>query len=222
MKLFYKMLSEPLDFDTMSIHTLVIENPKLYRQAILSLLQQEDDVEDAFVLSDENGSLSLNRLSAVVTDPFCIDCITDKRIVGAIQKELAQVATYELGDEVAKIFVHIHQFLSSLVNLSTHELCFDDGTDPMILIHTFHVRPDVAGMSFCEKLLHFMELMSEYCQKRLFIFCGLHGCLSESEMQSFLQDLIYRKFYVLLLESHDCVRYSRMKKTVIDVDLCEI
>lgn len=73
-----------------------------------------------------------------------------------------------------------------------------------------------------EKILDYIELVTEYDRKKLFIMLNLRSYIDDSEMEYFMKEVLQRKYHVLMIESSEHKKLLYEKRTVVDAFLCEI
>ena len=222
MKLAHYFFREPFDWKDWNVHTLVIENPLLYRDFVSGMMAQQNGMDGTFVLSCEDEIVDFHKNAEMITDVFCLDPCENKKIVNAIQRELAAIANHEIPHELAELHGRIHAILSNVIFSCGLDLTFDEINDISPIIKLYNVRPDTEGNSLLEMLLFYIELCEKYLKKKLFIILNLHACCSREELDCFFKDAVYHKYKILLLETHieDISKYEKV--LIVDKDMCEI
>ena len=77
-------------------------------------------------------------------------------------------------------------------------------------------------ISLPEKLLDYMELVTEYECKKLFITYNLRSIVSDNETNLFLDSVLQHEYNVLMIESSEHSRLANEQRYIVDADLCEI
>lgn len=222
MKLLYDLLAAPLDFGESPLQTLVLESPPLYRAFLSELFEQTEGGEGSLVFSEDGSPIPAHKYVEAIPDCFHLGFAEDKRILTPLYKQLALIATHDLTTETYRLYSTVQQYLGEVLALADTELCFDEINDIAPLLKLYHVRPDTQDMTLAEEILLCLELYLRFTDKRLFVFCNLHGCFSEEEWRSFLCDLRYRQISALFVEQHDCPAFPGEQKTILDADACQI
>jgi len=222
MNLSHTLFSCPLSWDGTNICTLVIESPRYYRKLASALIDQADGQDGAFVLSAGDTILEFGKHTELITDVLRVDPAANKRIVGAMIKELSAAALHEMPVELTALYEKINEMLSTLIFRTDVEATYQELNDISALLKLYDLRPDTTDCSLPEKLLMYMELAEKYLKKKLFILFHLHDALTSKELQDFIRDVVYRKLCVLLVETHDVPTCEGERKRIIDKDLCEI
>ena len=76
--------------------------------------------------------------------------------------------------------------------------------------------------SLPEKIIDYMELVTEYEREKLFILYNLRSLIPDQETELFLDTLIRHEYNVLMVESCEHTRLSNEQRYIVDSDLCEI
>ena len=74
-----------------------------------------------------------------------------------------------------------------------------------------------------EKILNYMELASEIMGIRLFILCNIKSYLDYKQLTYLYEQAFYKKYHLLLIESHCSAEKNNIENTIIiDQDNCII
>lgn len=221
MKLAHYFFNEPLDWSYTNINTLVIENPKLYRNLILELVSQQEGFDGKFVLS-EGDIIDIHKNVEIITDIFKLEPSENKKIISAIQKELSGIANHDMPEKLVELYGYINSLISEMTFSSGLDITFDEINDISLILKLYNIRPDTDDYSLIEKLISYMELCEKYLNKKLFVMLNIHACCSIEELNSFFKDVVYRKSNILIIESHieNISKYEKVR--IIDNDMCEI
>lgn len=220
MQLGHPLWEDAIDLADGFVHTLVIENPACFRTLTAEWIAQTEGADGGFILTDGLTVADIAKNAEWIGDPFTVSAGDNRRLLTAIQKEMAEVAIHEKFAEWSALFTQIQTVLADLAACSDTELTFDEINDPAAILKWYALRPDDRDLPFAERILQYMELCMKYLKKRLFVIPHLHGCLSEKEMASFCKDALYRKAQVLIVETVDCIAGKQERKQIIDRDLC--
>ncbi len=222
MKLSHPFFAAPFDFEKAPVHTLIIENPALFRTLMGELLSQCDGLKGEFLLTASDGAADIGKAVECVTDLFRLEPSENKRLCAAVQKELAELARYELSAELLSLYSHLHELLTETIHRSGLDVEYDDVSDISGIFKLYNLRPSLPNASFGEKLLLYMELCAKYLKKKLFVLFHLHALLSAEEMAAFCKNAFYQKLPLLLVEGKGTDCSALEYKHVIDPDMCEI
>lgn len=223
MKLAHTMLETPIQWDENNICTLVIENPVLYRNVIIEMLNQASGNTSKFVLSDNIGNvIDLGKNTEIISDIFNINPAENKKLITEIIKEVSGIALHDMMDKVVSLYENVHAVLSEAVYRSGLDVTYDEFGDIAALFKLYNLRPDIEDASFLEKILLYIELCDKYLNKKLFIFLNFRDYITDKEAIKFFKDLIYRNINVLIIERHTHKLLEYETRRIIDEDLCEI
>ena len=222
MKLVHYFFDEPLEWEKTYIHTLVIENPKLYRTLILEFMAQQEGFSGKFVLSDDIEILDIHKYCELITDILTLNPSENKKMISAIQKEIATIANHEMPEKLSVLYENINSLIYDIIFMSGMDISFDEINDISAILKIHNVRPDTDEFSLPEKLLSYIELCEKYLGKKLFVILNFHSYCSQEEIEIFFKDIVYRKNKILLLESHIDTISKYEKVRIIDKDMCEI
>ena len=223
MKLAHTMLEAPIKWDENNICTLVIENPVLYRNVIIEMLNQASSNTSAFVLSDNIGDvIDLGKNAEIISDIFNINPAENKKLITEIIKEISGIALHDMMDKVVSLYENVHAVLSEAVYRSGLDITYDEFGDVAALFKLYNLRPDIEDASFLEKILLYIELCDKYLNKKLFVFLNLRDYITDEEAAKFFKDLIYRNINALIIERHAHKLLEYETRRIIDDDLCEI
>ena len=98
MILAHASLDEPIKLTKGIPHILVLEEKKLRVQLIEELKSQIEQGEETFVLSEEDRVLKMDKIAAIILDPFSLD-FNQKKIISKIQAALKEIALDESNYE---------------------------------------------------------------------------------------------------------------------------
>ena len=221
MKLSHPVFSEPFSWESGEIHTLVVENPSMYRSLAADLIGQCSGIPGNFVFSIDNAEAEFSKHVDVVSDLFSAD-VCEKRILNGLHKELSEMAVRELTAEVNDTYIKINELLSEIIFQSGLELIHNGKNDISSIMKLYDLRPDTSGLSLCEKILQYMELSEKYRKTKLFILFHVNAFFSEEELLQLFRAVQYRKINILCYERYDSKCLEPESKLILDEDLCEI
>lgn len=221
MTLSYFEFSNSLEFKEGRINTLVMENPVFYRNTVLKMKEQINGGNEEFFLYKNGQKEDFVKNTELITDIFGLKFDTkplNTKIIQALKDE-----TDLADDETFEIITKLNMFASELANKLAFDVSFKELTDLKEVIKLFEFFLDVETLNFCEKITEYMDVISSFSNKKLFVFLNLKSALTEEETEYFIKNAVYKKYSVLLLENKAQERiWENEKLTVIDRDLCEI
>ncbi|MBP3495869.1 MAG: type II-A CRISPR-associated protein Csn2 [Clostridia bacterium] len=222
MKLAHPMLNHPIEWENVYINTFVIENPFMYRNFLREIIEQEQGLHGAFVLSHGLDILDISKNIEIVSDVLKIDTGSNKKIITGIIKELTNIAINEKQSQTYELYRKINEFIADTIFTLDNELVFDDINDISQIFKIYNVRPEEENLTLAKKILLHMDLCEKYIGKKLFVFFNLHSYFTQAELESLFKNFIYRKYNVFIVERYDHKSVQFEQKRIIDIDLCEI
>lgn len=129
MKLAHFALETPISWSGDKVCTLVLENNKFFRDAVLQLVDEANGGTGNFVLSENNEILPFEKTAEIITDVFSLDAALNKSVVTGLQKDVAQYAQFEMQEELSDVFAKINGVLSKLSCETELDVAFDDVND---------------------------------------------------------------------------------------------
>ena len=222
MILAHPILNQPINWDECNINSFVIENPKMYRDFLNELYEQEQGLRGEFVLSNGLTVLDISKYVEIIFDILKIDTANNKKIITGMIKELTEIAINEKHSEIMALYAKINETISDVIFLSNNDIAFDDINDISQIFKMYNVRPDDENLSVAEKILLHIELCEKLLGKKLFIFLNLHSYFEKEELENLFKDIVYRKHNVFIIERYDYEASKYECKRIIDIDLCEI
>ena len=76
--------------------------------------------------------------------------------------------------------------------------------------------------SLPEKIIDYMELITEYEKEKLFILYNLRSLISDRDTDLFIDTVLRHGYNVFMLESSEHTLLSGERRYIIDNSLCEI
>ena len=217
----FTALSEPINIDEGSAATLVIEEPIFYRGFIEGLRDASEGLESDFVLSENNIISDFGKNVCLITDIFGIDLASR-----SIASKILHAVSAEAGaaeDEVMPVLSELNSLAFSLSSRLGYDISYKSLTDLSGVLKLFDFAVDTEGMSLCDRLIQYADIMSSDFGKRLFVTVNLKSALSEDEQASFFRTIAYKKHRFLLIENmQHAYRADNETIRIIDRDLCEI
>jgi len=221
MKLAHFNWSSPIEFQEGKINTLVIENPKLFRDTVIAFIEQGHGFSHGYILSDKNDPLDFGK---------SVELITDIVRLGFDSRSFTTKINQIINDE-SKMFEEKSQKILSAINELGNDILFRldfDGTftelnDLSGVLKLLNFSVDYENMTPYERILEYMNLHTLFFHKKLFILVNFKSYFTLEEQRNFLRHLQYKKLNVLLLEStcREKIDPDELLR-IIDNDLCEI
>lgn len=221
MKLAHPALSAPLSWERTAAVTLTAESPAQFRVMALDLLRMAEGTAGDFILSENGAPVPFSRIAEVISDPLRVDPSSNRRLMTALLKEAAAVATHELPERLTDLYRELADVMDAVIHAMRQDLTYTEACDPLAFIKLCDLKPDADGLELPELLLLYMELCDRYLKKELFVLFHARSCLSERERASLCRDAAYREWKLLFLESGPGVAAEEEIVRILDEDLCE-
>ncbi len=222
MKLVHPDLQFQIMFHHGMIPVVVVESPVRLRMMLKELLSQQQGNEGKWILCGEDQEFAINKSVEIILNPLQLE-ENQKRIMNAFLQSLGKTATNETywkkGQELNDM---IQAFFAQLEMEYPFEYHIKTEIDFPALAKTMGIRINIEYDSYLERLLQFCILSENMLHTRVFVSFHLHEYFNDKEITKFYQEVLYRKWNVLLVESSVRKRISNEKFYIIDEDNCEI
>lgn len=222
MKLVHPSWNFQIQFIENSIAQLIIEEPEYLQKCIGGLSRQFENGEGEFVLSENNVPLNLSKKADLIINPFDIQVNNRRVLTGLYDKISGLVNEGEQYIAFCEICSSIMNFLQTVEDELCYNINWNEQFDMKHLLKAFEVEICTEYCSFEESILHYIEIMREFCGIECFIFINLKDYLSKEKMEILGGELHYKKVAILLIGSSLKYELKDEKTWIIDKDLCEI
>lgn len=178
-------------------------------------------LEEIAVLVIENPAVSLTGclIEALIEKKVKIIFCDSKRNPAA---ELEKKAVSE--DFYGRTIELVSEIENHLMNISFDFLCdinynkLDIGS----IIRASGVEINDSYTSLGEKIIDYIELVTEFDRRKLFLTVNLRSYISDNEASEFMKTILSHGYNVIMLESSEHSRLDCESRYIIDADLCEI
>ncbi len=221
MKLAHFDWSSPIEFREGSLNTLVIENTLYFRYTILQLIDQQEGLQNGYILSDGDEIYDFNKYVEIITDPLRL--AFDSRNITTKINQTVQEECVHLGQDSTRLIQEINQFAGDISLRLDFDVKYQNLNDLSGVMKLLGFSIDSENMTPLERILEYMNIQTEFFRRKLFILVNFKQFFTLEEQQGLLKQIQYKKYNVLLLE-HCCnLRISPDEQIrIIDADLCEI
>ena len=161
----------------------------------------------------------------MVVDIFSLT-VNQKKVVTKLHNKLitvAREAEYYLPTN--ELLTNINIYLNQIIKSEDLSLTYNETFDMAGIFKIADVKFSEEKNCLPEKLLDYMEVMTDYCGIKCFVFVNLKSYIAPAVLKDFYKNLLYQKFRVLLLENKlddDKALRNFEKILILDKDLCEI
>lgn len=223
MKLAYDPFQKLLEFKENIVNVIAIENPKALQQLIIALIQQIENDEGLFTLSENGETLKISKEIDFIVEPFDFS-LNQKKVINHLYKRLQKQAldekNYVQSTELNSI---LQKYMMSLLEDEKLNLIFEDEIDYVGLFKLMGVKIDEGYVSFLDHLIDYMQVMQDVFNIRIMAFLGLHMFMPKEELIELYRSAAYMKMQLVLIEGTAYDKISDNESLfVVDNDLCEI
>lgn len=202
---------------------LTIEAPGVLNQILQDMRSQSQNDFGGIKLIENFKELTFSKEAEIVWSPYLID-FGARRLMARVSSDLDKISTdeshYELTGRMQSI---LEQYFDRLTQDYEIPLVWDDAITAGNLMKAANVRIDTDGLSFTEKLITYMDMITSLRLARVFIFTYLRTIFTDEALKDFYRELRLRKFCCLFLENCQKPRVCAYERhLVVDASLCEI
>lgn len=193
-------------------YTLIIENGKVYRRAVIELYRQSVTDEGGYITSIGNELVSFSKNCAVITDVFNVD-VNERKILGKLQNEIVkEYAGSELYYSISEL---LNQFGIKVCNSSEYSLTFNDNIPLPEIIRLLGIRVNIEYADSLESIIDYFVLCMKLLKKKMFITIGVKDIMDECEFRMFNKMIEYNKIPLLMIERHTHKKIGLTSNSVI-------
>lgn len=220
MKIVHPSIETAFNFENF-INVLNVENGKFFREVVEDFILQIDGYSGKFVLSKDDNILQISKCVCIVTDVFNLD-FSDKKLQNKLYSSLTAVCEQKFQQEYLYLQQTFYAFFQKLNAESDFALDYSEELSLSSLLKCFSVCFETQNLNFIEKLCLYIEILISLLGVKIVVFVNLKSCLSQTELSSLYQFIIYNKINVLLIENNAKNKLENEFVITIDNDLCEI
>ena len=221
MKFAYPAIDAVFDAEDEKVNTLVIENPSLLYALLEDLGSQMEGMNGDAVVSENGTVLRTDKNAELLTQFFPFE-LNKKPLLNKIASELERTALHgEFYAESMELVAAIEAFLLKLsfdISCDVSYTKLDIGS----IIKSAGIEINDDKTSLCERIVDYMELVTAFDRKKLFVTVNLRGFVPDKEMNLFLKTVKGHGFSLLMIENHEYPLLEMEKRTIVDSDLCLI
>ena len=215
-------LETKITFDEQYPTLLICENPHEYFHFVTDMLAEFEGTPSRFSFWDGTENVKGDKVGELLLNNFSFD-LADKKIVNLMCKKLR--SNYFDGTfmvEFQRVSGEIVRFLSELcktLDFATdfNEISLDD------LLKCCAVRPAMQFDSLLEKIVCYVNLLTELKGSACFVFVGLKQVLNDEDLCALYRHCKLGKAGLLLMESSKSrPLLPEERAIVITDDLCEL
>lgn len=214
----FPILDDPIRFSMDIPNVLIVEDVSIYSKIIYSLYQRDSGVQPdySFIIFDDD----FNQLSNFVTilNPLFFDFNTPTMKKILFTHIISRLDIDEI-QEVEGLYNRIYQFISqfALENMEV-ELSISDTYKLDDILKMLKVSILDATSSVFERTQLILNVLHNFHQKGLIIFCGLGILLNENEYNLIIETARMNQQRVIFIENQEIDNLKGVKKIKVDKD----
>lgn len=221
MKFAYPEITEVFDTENGMYNSVIIENKRLFTDIITDLYNQKDGFEGKTVISENHVPIQISKKVDII-DKFIPFQLNTKSIVNGIASALEKCAVNE--ENISRTLSLIAQTESFLLDLAFEFPCsisFDNISISSIIKHSgINVESELNSIS--EKVCEYMELVTEFEKRKMFVTVNMRSFVEYDEMEKFAETAIMHGYDIIAIENCAYKKLKNESRLIIDEDLCEI
>lgn len=221
MKFVYPDVDIVIDTDVDYVNSIVIENPNIMFAMLQDINEQIMGNSGISVVSDNNKILEVSKSVEVITQfiPFEIN----KKSL--INKFVTKITTYaksaEYYEKTMEVMSEIESYLIDLLWELDGNFEYDSiAIDSIIKAIGIKFREDYNTLS--EKIIDYIELVTEYERKKLFFLVNLRSYVDDKEIEFLIETALGHNFNIILIDNCEHRKINNEKRYTIDNDRCII
>ena len=201
----YEYLNDAVEFSNSKIPVLVIENKKIFRQALRSFL--DDTVEELFTFSQDFKPLDFQN----------------KKLVNKINSLMQKTAVNECGEDLASIQTLLINLFDKLNKMYDFEYDSNFEIDYSSILKLFQFNIDTSSHDLPQLLISYIILLNKYLKFDLFVLHSLYDFFDNNELEGIYETLSLSHINILILSSSKPRHISKFEEIhILDPDLCII
>ncbi len=216
----YKYLNDAVSFEEGKIQVLVIENKKIFRQALRSFY--DDTIEELFTFSENFEPFDFSKRGYFIPDPMNLD-FQNKKLSNKITSVIGQTAIDEYYDDLRSIQSALFELFGKINQIYDYEYDSDIDIEFQSILKLLHFNIDTSSRGAAELLVTYIIKLNKYLKFDLFVINGLYDYFDFEEIENICETLAYYHINILILSSSKPERISEYERlNILDADLCVI
>lgn len=221
MKFVYPDIDIVIDTDVDYVNSIVIENPNIMYAMLQDINEQIMGNSGISVVSDNNKILEISKSVEIITQfiPFEIN---KKSLVNKFMTKIATHAkSAEYYEKTMEVLSEIESYLIDLLWELDGNFEYDSiAIDSIIKAIGIKFREDYDKLS--EKIIDYIELVTEYERKKLFFLVNLRSYVDDKEIEFLIETALGHNFNIILFDNCEHRKINNEKRYTIDNDRCII
>lgn len=216
----YEYLNDAVELSNSKIPVLVIENKKIFRQALRSFL--DDTVEELFTFSQDFKPFDFNKRGFFISNAIDLD-FQNKKLVNKINSLMQKTAVNECSEDLASIQTLLINLFDKLNKMYDFEYDSNFEIDYSSILKLFQFNIDTSSHDLPQLLISYIILLNKYLKFDLFVLHSLYDFFDNNELEGIYETLSLSHINILILSSSKPRRISKFEEIhILDPDLCII
>ena len=207
----YEYLNDAVELSNSKIPVLVIENKKIFRQALRSFL--DDTIDELF---------NFNKRGFFISNAIDLD-FQNKKLVNKINSLMQKTAVNECSEDLASIQTLLINLFDKLNKMYDFEYDSNFEIDYSSILKLFQFNIDTSSHDLPQLLISYIILLNKYLKFDLFVLHSLYDFFDNNELEGIYETLSLSHINILILSSSKPRHISKFEEIhILDPDLCII
>lgn len=216
----YEYLNDAVELSSSKIPVLVIENKKIFRQALRSFL--DDTVEELFTFSQDFKPFDFNKRGFFISNAIDLD-FQNKKLVNKINSLMQKTAVNECGEDLASIQTLLINLFDKLNKMYDFEYDSNFEIDYSSILKLLQFNIDTSSHDLPQLLISYIILLNKYLKFDLFVLHSLYDFFDNNELEGIYETLSLSHINIFILSSSKPRHISKFEEIhILDPDLCII
>ena len=224
MKIVNKNWQRKIEIEENTIHTLVFENKRYYRENIIELINQHKGNEGSFIISKNSKEIEFAKDSHIITDIFSID-INSKKVLTKVYLSLLKLLVEDVS-RYNELSTNIKVYFEKLIFDSSLEIEQGEEIDMTSLLKLGDFKIHVDNDDILDKFIKFLKVLTELCNCKIIFVVGLHNVFTIDEIKEIYKEVCLNKINIINIayQQFKNISNENYKEIVyiFDKDNCEI
>lgn len=222
MKLVHRDLERQIILEDQKCCEWIIESPELFSKYVRELYIQSEGGEGAFVLSENDRELGIEKNVEVIINPFSVN-VNDKKLLNKVYSKLKETALDEtMYLRTQELLAGLQGYISELEQYDSYFLTTDMEMDIVAIFKAMGVRVESGSDNFLQNIDEYIKLVAGLLRKKVIVFVNLGSYISNGQMEQLAKTAVYNEVSLLLIENQQRSFSKAFRRYIIDEDKCEI
>lgn len=199
------------------VNVLVIENKPLFRKVIHNFYSHTSD--ELMTFSKNFEPFEFEKSGIFVPDSLNPEPDW-KKLLMVINKRAEKLVNEQFFELLQKIKENLFFLGDGVSEAFNYDFLYCEDITAISLVKLLSFKVNTEELNEAERIIKYLELMSEYCKANLFVFAGLSVNFNDEELLSLFDSIIMKHFRVLLIEPQPFSFGENISVHIIDKDLC--